>query len=228
MVLLALQRSSLTGNPEVREATPTRGQLAPLDAEPRRRLGGLRRRHQQPDPHQGPVRRPQRDARPELRRHHRADPRDPRDARATAPTTRRSPAPWTISGARRSRKGAGTAAGASTTSTGPGRSCRGCRRSTSRWTTRRSARRPTGWNRSSRPTAAGASRAGATTTRRGWAGARPPPRRRPGASSAWSPPAGPTATPPAAASSSCSRPRSPTAPGTSRPSPGPGSPASST
>ena len=40
-------------------------------AEQRRRLGGVRPRHQPRDPDQGPVRRPQRHARPELPRHHR-------------------------------------------------------------------------------------------------------------------------------------------------------------
>ena len=103
---------------------------------------------------------------------------------ATAPTIRRSPGRSTTSGGPSNREGAGTAAGGSTTSTGPGRSSRGSRRSTSRWTTPRSRWRLTGSSRSSRPTAAGASRAGATTTRSGWAGASRPPRRRPGPSSA--------------------------------------------
>ena len=81
MVLLALQRTALADSPEVKAATAARRQLAARDAEPRRRLGGLRRRHRQRGPDQGPVRRPQRDARPELRRHHGAGPRDPGDAR---------------------------------------------------------------------------------------------------------------------------------------------------
>ena len=45
MVLLALNRSPLAGEPAVAGGHPPRGRLAALDAEPRRRLGGLRRRH---------------------------------------------------------------------------------------------------------------------------------------------------------------------------------------
>ena len=121
--------------PRSSAATGAGGRLAARDAEPRRRLGGLRRRHRQPGAHQGPLRRPQRDARPELRRHHGADPRDPRHARLPGRPPGRSPAASTTSGGPRSPRGAGTAAGASTTSTGPGRSSRASRRSTSRWTT---------------------------------------------------------------------------------------------
>ena len=66
---------------------------------------------------------------------------------------------------RRSRKGAGTAAGGSTTSTAPGRSCRGSAPSTSRWITRRSSRPCAGSSRPSSPPERGARRAEATTTR---------------------------------------------------------------
>ena len=79
-------------SPRSAAATRRGRQLAARDAEPRRRLGGLRRRHRQRGPDQGPVRRPQRDARPELRRHHGAGPRDRSAPSAIAPTTRRSPA----------------------------------------------------------------------------------------------------------------------------------------
>ena len=108
----------------VQAATRRGVELAAGDAEPRRRLGGVRRRHRQPGADQGAVRRPQRHARPELRRHHRPRARAARARSATGPITRRSPAAWTISGGPRSRRAAGTAAGASTTSTAPGRCCR--------------------------------------------------------------------------------------------------------
>ena len=125
MVLLALKRSPLADDPAVAAATWRGVELAALDAESRRRLGGLRRRHRQPGPHQAPVRRPQRDARPELRRHHGPGHRAARHAGLSAPTTPRSAALSTTSGAPRSPRAAGTAAGASITSTAPGRSCRG-------------------------------------------------------------------------------------------------------
>ena len=92
MVLLALQPIAPGRSSRRRGGQPARGRLAAGDAEPRRRLGGLRRRHRQPGPDQGPVRRPQRDARPELRRHHGARPRAARHPRLPAdhPAIRRA------------------------------------------------------------------------------------------------------------------------------------------
>ena len=69
MVLLALQRTVGTADdPDVRAATRRAVQVAlAMQNKGRRRLGGLRRRRRQRGLDQGPLRRPQRDARPELR-----------------------------------------------------------------------------------------------------------------------------------------------------------------
>ena len=139
--------------------------LAAGDAEPRRRLGGLRRRHRQPGADQGPVRRPQRDARPELRRHHGPGARAAGHSGLSRRPSGGRARPRLPLAAPRSPRAAGTAAGASTTSTAPGRSCRACAPSTSRWIIPRSSGRWPGSSRCSKPTAAGARPAGATTTR---------------------------------------------------------------
>ena len=125
MVVLALQPIAAGRRSGRRGGDPARRQLAALDAESRRRLGRLRRRYRQPGPHQAPVRRPQRDARPELCRHHGPGPRAARHPGLSRRPPGRSAAPSITSGAPRSPRAAGMAAGASITSTAPGRSCRG-------------------------------------------------------------------------------------------------------
>ena len=105
--------------------------LAARHAESRRRLGGVRPRHQPRSPHQGALRRPQRHARSELSGHHR-----PRAGSARPPRLRRrasagGAAPSRSCESTQDQPAAGSAAGASITSMAPGRCCWACSASAS-------------------------------------------------------------------------------------------------
>ena len=165
----ALAVAARPTTPAVQDAVRRGVELAAGHAEPRRRLGGLRRRHRQPGPDEGPVRRPQRDARPELRRHHRPRPRAARARSATGPTIRRSPAAWTISGGRRSREGCWYGRWGVNYIYGTWQVLQGLKAIDFPMDHPALVDgRPTGWNRSSKPAAAGARPAAATTTRARW------------------------------------------------------------
>ena len=71
MVLMALARTGAANTPAAPAGRRARPALAAGHAEPRRRLGGLRPRHQPRGADQGAVRRSQRHARSELSGHHR-------------------------------------------------------------------------------------------------------------------------------------------------------------
>ena len=148
----------------IEEAIAARGRLVDRHAEPRRRLGRLRQGQRQEDPHQNPVLRLRRGARPALGRRHRACGRGFRQARDFARASRDGPRARLSEGASRRRTGRGSAAGASTTSTARRRRCR-------RWPpSARTCARPIsaapaiGWSRASRRTAAGARAAPPTWT----------------------------------------------------------------
>ena len=127
-------------------------------------------------------------------------------------------------------RAAGTAAGASTTSTAPGRSCRACRPSTSRWTTR-AIQRAADWLESVQQPGGGWGETCRQLRRPRTQGDRASRR---ASQTAWAilgliaAGRAQSARPSAAASSTCSTPSAPTAPGTRPSSPAPASPGSST
>ena len=139
MALMVLAQARAGGTPEARaEAIAARARLDDGDAERRRRLGQLRPRQRQALADRRPLRRPQRHDRSQHRRHHGARARVPQPPpRLRRRATRRSRARSVFSAATRPPRGAGTAAGGSTTSTAPGRCCAAWRRSARTW------RRPT-------------------------------------------------------------------------------------
>ncbi len=92
----------------------------------RRRLGGLRRRQQLGRSEPGALRRPQRHARSHLPRHHRARARSPVPPRLRRRPPRHPPRRPSISSPHRKRTEAGTAAGASITSTARSWPCAVC------------------------------------------------------------------------------------------------------
>ena len=90
MVLMALAKHRAGEHRRRRRPAAERGAaLAAGHAEQRRRLGGVRPRHQPRSADAGPVRRPQRHARPELSRHHRPRAGSARPLRLSPSTIRR-------------------------------------------------------------------------------------------------------------------------------------------
>ena len=83
-------RRAETPGRQGRFSGPVRGvELAPRHAERRRRLGRVRPHEGPPDPREDPLRRPQRDAGPELPGHHRPHPRSARPQRLLQARTTR-------------------------------------------------------------------------------------------------------------------------------------------
>ena len=157
-------------------------------AVPRRRLGGLRRR-QHPDAlPPAALLRLRRGDRPAERRRHRARRRDAR--RRSAAGARRSSAASPGCSPPRRPTARGSAAGAPTTSTAPGRRCPALVAAGRRPGAPGGRGAPSaGWRRTRTPTAAGARTCAPTRDPRWSAGAPPPPRRPPGPCWPCSPPA---------------------------------------
>ena len=158
--------------------------VAPLDAVEERRLGGVRQGLRPPHSRAGAVRRPQRDARSGHRRRHLAHDRGADRHGPPGHPIRPSVAPSRSCGRSRKSRGAGTGAGAPTTSTAPGSRSPRCAMSARICAAPAFAVASSGCSPVRTRTAAGASRCSPTRIRARRVAARPRRRRRRGPSSA--------------------------------------------